>query len=105
MQKAIENVYTSDELIRYIANIIDATRKHPMLVAGASPRGTLAIFKLSRGWAAMHGRDYVTPDDIKRLVIPALAHRVILKPEPRIKGIKATDIMQNILDSVPVPKV
>ena len=105
MQKAIENVYVSDELIHYIANIIDASRKHPMLVAGSSPRGSQAMFKLARGWAAMHGRDYVVPDDIKRLVIPVLAHRVILKPEPRIKGIKASDIMQNILDSVPVPKV
>ncbi|MFA5862472.1 MAG: MoxR family ATPase [Candidatus Thermoplasmatota archaeon] len=105
MQKAIENVYVSDELIHYIASIIDATRKHPQLVAGASPRGTQNIFKLARGWAALHGRDYVVPDDIKRLVIPVLAHRVILKPEPRIKGIKSEQIIQGILDSVPVPKV
>jgi MoxR-like ATPase len=105
MQKAIENVYVSDELIHYIAAIIDATRKHPQLVAGSSPRGTQNIFKLARGWAALHGRDYVVPDDIKRLVVPVLAHRVILKPEPRIKGIKPEQIMQSILDSVPVPKV
>ncbi|HEX2022703.1 MAG TPA: MoxR family ATPase [Candidatus Thermoplasmatota archaeon] len=105
MQKAIENVYVSDELVRYIATIIDATRRHPMLVAGSSPRGTQNVFKLARGWAALHGRDYVVPDDIKRLVVPVLAHRVILKPEPRIKGIKAEQIMEQILASVPVPKV
>jgi len=105
MQKAIENVYVSDELIHYIANLIDATRKHPMLVAGASPRGSQNLFKLARGWAAMAGRDYVVPDDIKRLMVPVLAHRVILKPEPRIKGVKASDIMQGILESTPVPKV
>jgi len=105
MQKAIENVYVSEELIRYIANIIDATRHHPQLLAGSSPRGTQAIFKLARGWAALHGRDYVVPDDIKRLVVPVLAHRVILKPEPRIKGVKPEQVMLNILESVPVPKV
>ena len=105
MQKAIEHVYVSDELIRYIANIIDATRKHPQLLAGSSPRGSQAIFKLARGYAAMSGRDYVVPDDIKRLVVPVLAHRVILKPEPRIKGVKPEQVMDNILASVPVPKV
>jgi MoxR-like ATPase len=105
MQKAIEHVHCSDELIRYMANLIDATRRHPMLLAGSSPRGTQALFKLARAWAALHGRDYVVPDDIKRLVIPVLAHRVILKPEPRIKGIRPDQIMQQIADSVPVPKV
>jgi MoxR-like ATPase len=74
-------------------------------VAGSSPRGTQNLFKLARGWAAIHGRDYVVPDDIKRLMVPVLAHRVILKPEPRIKGVKAQDIMQQILDNTPVPKV
>jgi MoxR-like ATPase len=105
MQKALENVYVSDELIRYIATIIDATRRHPQLLTGASPRGTQNVFKLARGWAGLAGRDYVVPDDIKRLVVPVLAHRVILKPEPRIKGVKAADIIQGIVDSVPVPKV
>ena len=105
MQKAIEHVHVHDELVRYIAAIIDATRKHPMLVAGSSPRGTQALFKLSRAWAALQGRDYVVPDDIKKLVVPVLAHRVILKPEPRIKGIKPEQIMQQIIDAVPVPKV
>ncbi len=105
MQKAIENVYVTDELIDYIANIIDATRKHPQLVAGCSPRGTLSLFKGARAWAALTGRDYIVPDDIKRLVIPCLAHRVILKPEPRIKGVKPETIMEDIMSKVPVPKV
>ena len=105
MQKAIENVYVSDELVHYIAGIVDATRHHPQLLAGCSPRGSLAVFKLARGWAALAGRDYVVPDDIKRLVIPALAHRIILKPEPRIKGIKPEQIMEGVLASLPVPKV
>ena len=105
MQKAIEGVHVSNELIQYIANIIDATRHHEHLLAGASPRGTQAIFKLARGWAAMHGRDYVVPDDIKFLVIPAVAHRVILRPEARIRGIKPADVMATILEQVPVPKV
>lgn len=105
MQKAIEHVYVSDELIRYIASIVDATRKHPQLLAGSSPRGSQALFKLARGWAALSGRDYVVPDDIKKLVVPVLAHRVILKPEPRIKGVRPEQVMENILASVPVPKV
>jgi MoxR-like ATPase len=105
MQKAIENVYVSDELMDYCARIIDASRKHPQLVAGASPRGTLALFKGARAWAALSGRDYVVPDDIKRLVVPCLAHRVILKPEPRIKGVKPEQLIETMLATIPVPKV
>lgn len=104
MQKAIEQVYVSDELIDYIANIIDATRHHPQLIAGCSPRGTLSMFKGARAWAALSGRDYVVPDDIKILAVHCLAHRVILKPEPRIKGVKPHQVMEDILNKVPVPK-
>ncbi|MHB8603684.1 MAG: AAA family ATPase, partial [Thermoplasmatota archaeon] len=105
MQKSIEGVYVSDELLNYMAAIIDATRKHPQLIAGSSPRGTLSIFKGARTWAAIHGRDYVVPDDVKKLVGPSLAHRIILKPEPRIKGVKPEQIVDDILGKVPVPKV
>ncbi len=105
MQKAIEQVYISDELIHYCAAIITGTRTHPQLVAGASPRGSLAIFKGARAWAALSGRDYVVPDDIKKLAKPSLTHRVILKPEPRIKGVKPDQLIDEIMSKVPVPKV
>jgi MoxR-like ATPase len=72
---------------------------------GSSPRGSLALLKLGRANALLNGRDYVTPDDIKRVSVHALHHRVILKPEPRIRGVKSGDIITQILNEVPVPTV
>jgi MoxR-like ATPase len=72
---------------------------------GASPRGSLALLKLSRARAALRGRDYVTPDDAKEVAVEGLAHRLILKPDPWIKGVRTGTIVQEILASVPVPKV
>jgi MoxR-like ATPase len=77
----------------------------PRVVVGSSPRGSLALFKLSRARAVLQGRDYITPDDIKAVAMPSLAHRIILKPEPRIRGVLAQDIINKILAEVPVPAV
>ena len=103
MQKNIEKVFIDDSLITYIVSIVRETRRHPDVKIGASPRGALAMFKLSRAMAALQGRDYVIPDDIKKIVVPALEHRLILKPEPRIKGIRARDVIIEIVENVPVP--
>ncbi len=103
MQRAMEEVYVDPRIIQYIVSIVQSTRQDPRVQVGSSPRGSEAIFKLSRGVAVLSGRNYVIPDDIKHVVIPALKHRIILKPEPRIRGIKPEDILAEILNSVPIP--
>jgi len=103
MQQRIERVYVDDRLLAYMVRIVQLTRQHPMVHVGASPRGTLALYKLSRVVATLNRRDFVKPDDIKHICIPALRHRLILKPEPRIRGVKTDDIIAEILTKVEVP--
>jgi MoxR-like ATPase len=105
MQRAIEDVHVDEGLESYIVDIVSRTRTHPQVEVGASPRGSLALLKLSRARAALRGRDYVTPDDAKEVAVEGLAHRLILKPDPWIKGVRTGTIVQEILASVPVPKV
>jgi MoxR-like ATPase len=103
MQRNVEKVFIDDSLIAYIVSIVRETRRHPDVKIGASPRGALAMFKLSRSMAALQGRDYVIPDDVKKIVVPALEHRLILKPEPKIKGIRTRDVVIEIVENIPVP--
>lgn len=103
MQRAMEEVYVDLRIIQYIVSIVQMTRQDPRVQVGSSPRGSQAIFKLSRGVAVLSGRNYVIPDDVKHVVIPALKHRLILKPEPRIRGIRPEDILAEILNTIPVP--
>jgi MoxR-like ATPase len=105
MQRAVENVFIHRDIVKYIATIIALTREDPRLEVGASPRGSLALLKLSRSHAAIRGRAYVVPDDVRTIAVPALAHRVILQPEARLKGIRAEQIVEEILAKVPVPAV
>ncbi|MCK5397752.1 MAG: MoxR family ATPase [Thermoplasmata archaeon] len=104
MQAAIEEVHLDDDIENYIVSITHETRKHGQVEIGASPRGSLALMKLSQARAALRGRDFVLPDDVKKVAIPALAHRLILKPDPWIKGIKTQVIVNKVLTTVPVPK-
>jgi MoxR-like ATPase len=104
MQKSIESVHVDDDIEHYIVSIVQETRKHGQVEVGASPRGSLALMKLSQAKAAMAGRDFVLPDDVKVVAIPALAHRLILKPDPWIKGVKPRVIVEKVLTTVPVPK-
>jgi len=103
MQRVVENIHVEDALLQYIAKLITSTRKDPRLLVGSSPRGSLALFKCARAYAAMKGRDFITPDDVKRVVIPACSHRMILRPESRIKGVTTTQVLQDIIDATPVP--
>ena len=92
-----------DDTVRdYIIRLVQASREHSSLTLGASPRGSLALFKASQALAALHGRDYVLPDDVKRLVLPGLAHRVILDPEAALRGATAGQIIKQLLNSVPL---
>lgn len=103
MQKAVEKVHIDDSLQDYIVEVVSRTRKDPRVLLGASPRGSLALFKISRAFALLSNRDYVSPDDVKFSVIPGLAHRLILKPEVKVRGIGPEDILNKILVEVPVP--
>ncbi|MCK4266993.1 MAG: MoxR family ATPase, partial [Thermoplasmata archaeon] len=104
MQRAIEEIHVDDDVERYIVSIVQETRKHGQVEVGASPRGSLALMKLASASAALEGRDFVLPDDVKGVAIEALAHRLILKPDPWIKGIKPRVIVEKVLSTVPVPK-
>ncbi|MCI4368449.1 MAG: MoxR family ATPase [Thermoplasmata archaeon] len=105
VQRAAEDVEVDPALQRYAVELVAATRVDPRAEVGASPRGSLALLKLSRARALVDGRDYVVPDDMKSLAIPALAHRVIIRPEPWIRGVRGPKVVEAALDRVPVPKI
>jgi len=102
-QRALTGVYVNDLVRAYVVDIVRATREHPDIYLGASPRGSLALFKTARAWAALEGRDFVTPDDIKALAGAVLAHRLIASPSARIRGVDATSIVSEILGTTAVP--
>ncbi|HEX8968325.1 MAG TPA: MoxR family ATPase, partial [Chloroflexota bacterium] len=96
-------VRLQDDVRHYLVQVARATRVEPDVRLGASPRATLALHRASQAWAAMHGRDFVVPDDIKRLAVPVLAHRLIASLEARLRGRDAAAIVEHILDTVAVP--
>lgn len=103
-QEMAANVIVEEDLLRYIAQIVDKTRSSNALFLGGSPRASLAILNASKAFAALEGRDFVTPDDIKMVLIPVLCHRVILTPEKEMEGIKPELVIQQIIDSIEVPR-
>jgi len=103
MRRIVEEVYVDLDIERYIVALTAATRERRQVAVGASPRGSLALLKLSRVWAAMHGRDYVLPDDVKEFVQPALVHRLILEPDLWMKRHAAEEVLAEVLRMVPVP--
>ncbi len=103
MQRALEHVHVSESVGRYMVDIVAATRASARVQVGASPRGTLALLKLGRGKAALAGRDFVTPDDVKAIAVPALAHRLTLKPELWVQRIRGDDVVAEALETVPTP--
>jgi MoxR-like ATPase len=103
VQQAVPGVFLETTLRDYIVEIVTATRHHPMIALGASPRGSLNLSHISRAVAGISGRDFVLPDDIKKLAEPVLAHRLILRPEARIRNITAKQIIGEILANTPVP--
>jgi len=105
IQQIVEKVHVQEEILSYIVEIVTRTREDPRVLVGSSPRGSLALFKMSRAHAVLSGRDYVIPDDIKFIAIVSLHHRIILKPEPRIRGVLPEDILKKILAEVPVPAI
>jgi len=102
-QEGIKEVHVSLAVKRYIVELIDQTRQHQDVYLGASPRGSLTLYRTGQARAAMQGRDFVLPDDIKEMALPALAHRVILSPRARLRELSAEHVVQEILESLPVP--
>ncbi len=103
LREVIERVHVDQGLSRYVVELVGATRASPSLQVGASPRGSLALLKLSRGLALLRGRDFVVPEDVKALAVPALAHRLTLKPELWVQRLQPEDVVRECLDSVPAP--
>jgi len=105
LHEEIRNVYVDRTLNDYIVDIVAQTRRHPDVTLGSSPRGSLSLFRASQAWAFYNGRDYVLPDDIKKMVIPVLSHRIILKQEAKLKKISAEEILNSIVSKINVPVV
>ncbi|MCP9486634.1 MAG: MoxR family ATPase [Gaiellaceae bacterium MAG52_C11] len=103
LQLALEQVHVGASVGRYMIELVAATRASGSTAVGASPRGSLALLKLSRCRAALRGRDFVTPDDVKAVAVPALAHRLMLKPELWVQRLSADDVVRDLLESVPTP--
>ncbi|TXJ76685.1 MoxR family ATPase [Streptomyces lavendulae] len=104
MRAAVERVEVDDDLLEYVVALVGATRDHPHIQVGASPRGGLALVQLARARAVLDLRDYATPEDVKSVAVPALAHRVTLKPELWVRQIDGDDVIREIVQSVAAPQ-
>ena len=103
MQRAMEQVHVSEPIGYYVVDLVAATRSNGQVQVGASPRGTLAIVKLARCRAALFGRDFVTPEDVKAVAVPALSHRLMLRPELWVRRVRPEDVVLETLETVPTP--
>jgi MoxR-like ATPase len=103
LQRAVRRVYVVESVRQYILSIVHSTREHTSLSLGASPRGSLALFRTAQAYAAIHGRDYVIPDDVKHLVVPCLAHRMVMNPEQALSGSTTAGVISELLKQVEVP--
>ena len=103
MQRAVEDVHVSEPVRLYMVDLVQATRSGSRVQVGASPRGSLALLKLSRCRAALAGRDFVLPDDVKAVAVPALAHRLTLRPELWVQDVRGESVVREVLESVPTP--
>lgn len=105
LQKQVQKVYMADSILEYIATLAEATRNHPMISLGLSPRGTLALCRMTKAAAFMEDRDYVVPEDIQKVFLDVSAHRMILDPRARYEELSARKVLEEILAKVPLPKV
>jgi MoxR-like ATPase len=105
MQAALEDVHVDDAIDEYIVDLVRATRVDDRVALGVSPRGALALQGIARAEAALHGRDFVTPDDVKAMAVPVLAHRIVLRPELWMARLSPVEVVEEILRRVPTPKV
>jgi MoxR-like ATPase len=104
LRKHVAQVKVEEGIVGYVQTLVEQTRNSPHIYLGASPRGGIALLKTSRCLAALEGRDYITPDDVKRMALPVLRHRVILRPEAELEGLNPDKVITRILDTVTVPR-
>lgn len=104
LRRSLEGIVIREDLVGYLIDIVRETRKHDSILVGAGPRATQALLLASRAYAAIGGRDFVTPDDIKSMAVPVLEHRLVLRPEYEIEGLTATEVVQKIMQEVTVPR-
>ena len=102
IQESVKEIYASDAIKKYLVKIIKATRENDDIYLGASPRGSLGLYRVGQVYAALHGRDYITPDDIKEIAVPVLSHRIVIQPGARMKKLSPEQVIQEILTQVPV---
>jgi MoxR-like ATPase len=103
LQKVAREIYVDDLIKRYVISIINRTREHADIALGSSPRGTLALVRGAQGMALIRGRDYALPDDVKELAIPMIGHRIIVSASARMRGLEGSDLVEEIVNEVPVP--
>ncbi|MGV0791967.1 AAA family ATPase [Mycolicibacterium sp. XJ1819] len=104
MRESVEQVTVHDDVLRYVVSLAAATRQHPQIAVGASPRAELDLVQLARARALLLGRDYVIPEDVKSLAVPAMAHRVSLRPEMWVRRVQGSDVVEELLRRLPVPR-
>lgn len=105
MQDAVEQVSVHDDVLHYVVSVAAATRSHPQVVVGASPRAELDLVQLARARALLNGRDYVLPEDVKALAVPAFGHRITLRPEMWVRSMHGSDVVEQLLKRLPAPRV
>jgi len=103
-QKLVMQIYVENKVVRYIAQIMQETRSNPSLFLGASPRASVAVLNASKAYAAIRGRDFVTPEDVKIVCLPALRHRVVLTPEREMEGVGVDQVIKQIVDKIEIPR-
>jgi len=105
LQKEVKGIFVSEAIIEYIVSLIDRLRQHPDILSPPSSRAGIALFKCTRALAMLEGRDFVIPDDVKQLAVPAMEHRIIIKPEAEMDDIRPKDIINTVMEQVSVPKI
>ena len=104
LRAALQLVTVSEQLVEYVVEVVRRTRTDDSILFGAGPRATQALLAGSRAWAALQGRDFVSPDDVRAVASPALEHRLLLRPESELEGVRAGEVLDRILHDVPVPR-
>jgi MoxR-like ATPase len=104
MRESVEQVTVHDDVLHYVVSLAAASRNHPQVVVGASPRAELDLVQLARARALLFGRDYVIPEDVKSLAVPVISHRITLKPEMWVRSVHGSDIVAQLLQRLPVPR-
>ncbi|MGE2717424.1 AAA family ATPase, partial [Mycolicibacterium litorale] len=104
MQESVEQVTVHEDVLQYVVSLAAASRQHPQIAVGASPRAELDLVQLARARALLAGRDYVIPEDVKSLAVPVLAHRISLRPEMWVRRVQGADVVEELLRRLPVPR-